>query len=410
MDKSLGSRLKNVFSSFLSRDPTIIYRDLGQSYGSRPDRVRLSRGNEKSIITSINNRIALDVANIDIIHCKTDDDGRFVEIINSGLNNCLTFQANIDQGSKAFIQDAALSMFDEGCVALVAVDTTADPSFTDSYDVESMRTGKIVQWYPRHVKVNLYNDRTGRREDVLLSKSDVSIVENPFYAVMNAPNSTSQRLKRKLALLDVTDEQTASGKLDMIIQLPYVIKTEAKRKEAEDRRKEIEVQLSKSKYGIAYADGAERITQLNRPVENNLMKQVENLTETLFQQLCITPGILDGTADDKTMLNYNSRVVEPVVAAIANGIERAYLSKTARTQNQRIMYFRDPFKLVPVNDIAEIADKLTRNEIMSSNEVRQKIGLKPSKDPKADELRNSNLNHPDEDEAYGKNITDEINY
>ena len=288
--------------------------------------------------------------------------------------------------------------------------TTADPSFTDSYDVESMRTGKIVQWYPRHVKVNLYNDRTGRREDVLLSKSDVSIVEHPFYAVMNAPNSTSQRLKRKLALLDVTDEQTASGKLDMIIQLPYVIKTEAKRKEAENRRKEIEVQLSNSKYGIAYADGAERITQLNRPVENNLMKQVENLTETLFQQLCITPGILDGTADDKTMLNYNSRVVEPVVAAIANGIERAYLSKTARTQNQRIMYFRDPFKLVPVNDIAEIADKLTRNEIMSSNEVRQKIGLKPSKDPKADELRNSNLNHPDEDETYGNNITDEINY
>lgn len=407
MDKSLGSRLKNVFSSFFSRDPTIIYRDVGQSYGSRPDRVRLTRGNERSIITSIYNRMAVDVSSVDIMHCRTDEDGRFIEVINSELNNCLTFEANIDQDSRAFIRDAALSMFDEGCVALVAVDTTADPALTDSYDVSSMRTGRVTQWYPRHVKINVYNDRKGRREDIILPKSDVAIIENPFYAVMNEPNSTAQRLKRKLALLDVTDEQTASGKLDLIIQLPYVIKSEAKRKEADKRRKEIEMQLTGSKYGIAYADGTERITQLNRPVENNLMKQVESLTETLYSQLCITQSILDGTADDKTMLNYNTRVVEVVVAAIANGIARAYLSKTARSQKQKIMYFRDPFKLVPVNDIAEIADKLTRNEIMTSNEIRQKIGLKPSKDPKADQLRNSNLNHPDEKQTPYTDSTEE---
>ena len=407
MDKSLGSRLKNVFSSFFSRDPTIIYRDVGQSYGSRPDRVRLTRGNERSIITSIYNRMAVDVSSVDIMHCRTDEDGRFIEVINSELNNCLTFEANIDQDSRAFIRDAALSMFDEGCVALVAVDTTADPALTDSYDVSSMRTGRVTQWYPRHVKINVYNDRKGRREDIILPKSDVAIIENPFYAVMNEPNSTAQRLKRKLALLDVTDEQTASGKLDLIIQLPYVIKSEAKRKEADKRRKEIEMQLTGSKYGIAYADGTERITQLNRPVENNLMKQVESLTETLYSQLCITQSILDGTADDKTMLNYNTRVVEVVVAAIANGIARAYLSKTARSEKQKIMYFRDPFKLVPVNDIAEIADKLTRNEIMTSNEIRQKIGLKPSKDPKADQLRNSNLNHPDEKQTPYTDSTEE---
>ena len=407
MDKTLGSRLKNVFSSFFSRDPTIIYRDVGQSYGSRPDRVRLTRGNERSIITSIYNRMAVDVSSVDIMHCRTDEDGRFIEVINSELNNCLTFEANIDQDSRAFIRDAALSMFDEGCVALVAVDTTADPALTDSYDVSSMRTGRVTQWYPRHVKVNVYNDRKGRREDIILPKSDVAIIENPFYAVMNEPNSTAQRLKRKLALLDVTDEQTASGKLDLIIQLPYVIKSEAKRKEADKRRKEIEMQLTGSKYGIAYADGTERITQLNRPVENNLMKQVESLTETLYSQLCITQSIMDGTADDKTMLNYNTRVVEVVVAAIANGIARAYLSKTARSQKQKIMYFRDPFKLVPVNDIAEIADKLTRNEIMTSNEIRQKIGLKPSKDPKADQLRNSNLNHPDEEQNPYTESTEE---
>lgn len=406
MEKSFGSRLKNVFSSFLSRDPTIVYRDVGPGYGNRPDRRRLSRGNEKTIITSIYNRIALDVAGIEIMHCKTDDDGRFLDVVKDGLNSCLTFEANIDQDSRSFMQDAALSMFDEGCVALVAVDTTADPALTDSYDVLSMRTGKVIQWYPKHVKVNVYNDRTGRREDIILSKSDVAIVENPFYAVMNEQNSTAQRLKRKLALLDVTDEQTASGKLDIIIQLPYVIKSQAKRDEAEKRRKEIEMQLAGSKYGIAYADGTERITQLNRPVENNLMAQVESLTSTLYSQLCITPSIMDGTADDKTMLNYNTRVVEAVVAAIARGIERAYLSKTARSQNHKIMYFRDPFKLVPVNDIAEIADKLTRNEIMTSNEIRQKIGLKPSDDPKADQLRNSNLNHPDESQNPYMDLTE----
>ena len=406
MEKSFGSRLKNVFSSFFSRDPTIIYKDVGPGYGNKPDRRRLSRGNEKTIITSIYNRIALDVAGIDIMHCKTDDDGRFLDVVKDGLNSCLTFEANIDQDSRSFMQDAALSMFDEGCVALVAVDTTADPALTDSYDVLSMRTGKVIQWYPKHVKVNVYNDRTGRREDIILSKSDVAIVENPFYAVMNEQNSTAQRLKRKLALLDVTDEQTASGKLDIIIQLPYVIKSQAKRDEAEKRRKEIEMQLAGSKYGIAYADGTERITQLNRPVENNLMAQVESLTSTLYSQLCITPSIMDGTADDKTMLNYSTRVVEAVVAAIARGIERAYLSKTARSQNHKIMYFRDPFKLVPVNDIAEIADKLTRNEIMTSNEIRQKIGLKPSDDPKADQLRNSNLNHPDESQNPYEELTE----
>ena len=396
MEKTLGSRLKNAFSAFFSRDPTIVYRDVGPSYSNRPDRPRLSRGNERSIITSVYNRIALDVAGIDMMHCKTDKDGRFLDIIDDGLNTCITFEANIDQTARAFIQDVVLSMFDEGVVAMVPVEATANPALTDSYDVLSLRTGKIIQWYPRHVKVNVYNDRTGRREDLLLQKSDVGIVENPFYAVMNEPNSTAQRLKRKLALLDVTDEQTASGKLDLIIQLPYVLKTDAKRAQAEERRKEIEMQLSGSKYGIAYADGTERITQLNRPVENNLMNQIEYLKNEFYSQLFITPSIMDGTADDKTMLNYNSRVVEVVVSAIAREIERKFLSVTARSQKQTIMYFRDPFKLVPVNDMAEISDKLTRNEIMTSNEIRQKIGMKPSDDPKADQLRNSNLNHPDE--------------
>lgn len=397
MEKTLGFRLKNAFNAFFSRDPTGFRANTGPGYYYRPDRVRLTRGNERSIITSVYNKIALDVANVDILHCRTDDDGRFVEVIDDGLNTCLTLEANIDQTSKAFIQDIVLSMFDEGVVAIVPVDTTADPAFTDSYDVLSFRTGRITQWYPRHVKVNVYNDRTGNREDLLLAKSDVGIIENPFYAVMNEPNSTAQRLKRKMALLDVTDEQTASGKLDLIIQLPYTIKSEARRKQAEDRRKQIEMQLTGSKYGIAYADGTERITQLNRPVENNLMKQVEYLRDMFYSQLFITQGIMDGTADDKTMLNYNSRVVEVVVSAIANELKRKFLSVTARKQKQSIMFFRDPFKLVPVNDIAEIADKLTRNEIMTSNEIRQKIGMKPSDDPKADELRNSNIAQPDED-------------
>lgn len=397
MEKTLGFRLKNAVNAFFSRDPTGFRTNAGPGYYYRPDRVRLTRGNERSIITSVYNKIALDVANIDILHCKTDNDGRFVEVVDDGLNTCLTLEANIDQTSRAFIQDVVLSMFDEGVVAIVPVDTTADPTFTDSYDVLSFRTGKIIQWYPRHVKVNVYNDRTGNREDLLLAKSDVGIIENPFYAVMNEPNSTAQRLKRKMALLDVTDEQTASGKLDLIIQLPYVIKSEARRKQAEERRKDIEMQLAGSKYGIAYADGTERITQLNRSVENNLMKQVEYLRDMFYSQLFITQGIMDGTADDKTMLNYNSRVVEVVVSAIATEIKRKFLSVTARSQNHSIMFFRDPFNLVPVNDIAEIADKLTRNEIMTSNEIRQKIGMKPSSDPKADELRNSNIAQPDEE-------------
>lgn len=397
MEKTLGFRFKNAFNAFFSRDPTKFRTNTGPGYYYRPDRVRLTRGNERSIITSVYNKIALDVANIDILHCKTDDDGRFLEVVNDGLNTCLTLEANIDQTSRAFIQDVVLSMFDEGVVAIVPVDTTADPTFTDSYDVLSFRTGKIIQWYPRYVKVNVYNDRTGNREDLMLAKSDVGIIENPFYAVMNEPNSTAQRLKRKMALLDVTDEQTASGKLDLIIQLPYVIKSEARRKQAEERRKDIEMQLAGSKYGIAYADGTERITQLNRSVENNLMKQVEYLRDMFYSQLFITQGIMDGTADDKTMLNYNSRVVEVVVSAIATEIKRKFLSVTARSQNHSIMFFRDPFKLVPVNDIAEIADKLTRNEIMTSNEIRQKIGMKPSDDPKADELRNSNIAQPDEE-------------
>lgn len=400
MDKTIGSRFKDAFNAFFSRDPTQTYLEVGPSYSYRPDRPRLSRGNERSIVTAVYNKIALDVASIKFQHCDVDPEGRFTNVRNSGLNECLTLSANIDQTGRAFIQDVVLSMFDEGSVAIVPVDTTIDPNKTDSYDILSMRTGKIIQWYPNHVKVHLYNDRTGNKQDILLAKSDVAIIENPFFAVMNEPNSTAQRLKRKLALLDATDEQTASGKLDLIVQLPYVIKSDARKKQAEERRKDIEMQLAGSKYGIAYTDGTEKITQLNRSLENNLLKQIEYLRDMFYGQLCITQGILDGTADEKTMLNYNNRVVEVIVSAIADEMKRKFLSKTARTQNQTIAFFRDPFKLVPVNDIAEIADKFTRNEIMTSNEIRQVIGMKPSKDPKADELRNSNLNHPDEQEVY----------
>lgn len=396
MDKTIGSRFKDAFNAFFSRDPTVIYRDIGPSYSYRPDRPRLSRGNEKSIVTAVYNKIALDVASINFQHCRVDENGRFVAEINSGLNECLNLSANIDQTGRAFIQDVVLSMFDEGVVAIVPVDTTLNPKLTDSYDILSLRTGKIIQWYPNHVKVHIYNDRTGKKEDLLLAKSDVGIVENPFFAVMNEPNSTAQRLIRKLALLDASDEQTASGKLDLIIQLPYVIKSDARKKQAEERRKDIEMQLAGSKYGIAYTDGTEKITQLNRTLENNLMKQIEYLRDMFYSQLCINQSIMDGTADEKTMLNYNNRVVEVIVSAIANEMKRKFLSKTARSQKQTISYFRDPFKLVPVNDIAEIADKFTRNEIMTSNEIRQVIGMKPADDPKADELRNSNLNHPDE--------------
>ena len=390
-------RIKHSWNAFLNRDPTYNYRDLGgPSYGYRPDRMRFTRGNERSIVTSVYNRIALDAASIDIMHVQLDKDDRFESVRDSALNECLTRNANIDQTGRAFIQDVVMSMLDEGCVAIVPVDTTFNPDVTNSYDINTMRTAKIVEWYPAHVKVNLYNDRTGRKEDLILPKKTVAIIENPLYAVINEPNSTMQRLIRKLNLLDVIDEQSGSGKLDLIIQLPYVIKTDARRQQAEQRRKDIEMQLAGSKYGIAYTDGTERITQLNRSVDNNLMKQIEYLTSMLYSQLGITQAILDGSADDKTMLNYYNRTIEPIVSAIVDEIQRKFLTKTAITQKQAILYFRDPFRLVPVNEIAEIADKFTRNEIMTSNEIRQIVGMKPSKDPNADELRNKNLSESNE--------------
>ena len=397
MEMNIGSRLKHAWNAFMNRDPTEVDYDIGPAYYYRPDRPRLTRGNERSIVTAVYNRIALDVSDIDIRHVRLDENGRYIEDIDSGLNNCLTVEANIDQTGKAFIQDVVMSMLDEGCVAIVPVDTTLNPKVTGSYDINSMRTGKIIQWYPQHVKVNLYNDKTGRKEEVTLPKSMVAIVENPLYAVMNEPNSTLQRLIRKLNLLDYVDEQTGAGKLDLIIQLPYVIKSNARRQQAEDRRADIERQLKDSKYGIAYTDGTERITQLNRPVENNLMKQIEYLTSMLYSQLGINQTVLDGTADEKTMLNYTNRSIGPIISAIVDEMKRKFLTKTARSQMQSIRYFKDPFKLVPVNEIAEISDKLTRNEIASSNEIRQIIGWKPSQDPAADELRNKNLNQQSSD-------------
>ena len=397
MEDTLGSRLKHAWNAFFNTNPTYMNRDIGPGYSIKPDRPRFSRGNERSIVTSVYNRIALDVAAIDIKHVKLDKDRRYESTIDSGLNNCLSLEANIDQTGRAFIQDVVMSMFDEGCVAIVPVDTDIDLSNTDSYEIESVRTGKIIEWYPKHVKVMVYNDNTGKKEELIMPKSKVAIIENPLYAVMNEPNSTLQRLIRKLNLLDAVDEQSSSGKLDLIIQLPYVIKSDKRKEQAEARRQDIEQQLSGSKYGIAYTDGTERITQLNRPIENNLMKQIEYLTSMLYSQLGITTTILDGTADDKTMLNYYNRTIEPIVAAIVDEIKRKFLTKTARTRSQSIMYFRDPFKLVPVGELAEISDKLTRNEIASSNEIRQIIGWKPSSDPKADELRNKNLNEPAQD-------------
>lgn len=394
MGMSFGSRLKHAWNAFTGTDYTT-YQDVGPGYSSRPDRIRLTRGNERSIITSVYNRIALDVAALNVQHIRLDENGRFLSVIQDGLNTCLTVEANIDQTARAFIQDIVVSMLDEGCVAIVPVDTTYDPSVTGSYDIQTMRVGKILDWYPQHVRVRLYNERIGTKENILVPKSTVAIVENPLYAVVNEPNSTMQRLIRKLNLLDVIDEQSGSGKLDLIIQLPYVIKTEARRQQAENRRKDIEAQLSGTKYGIAYADGTERITQLNRSVNNNLMSQIEYLTSMLYSQLGITQSILDGTADEKTMLNYNNRTIEPIISAIVDEMKRKFLTKTARSQSQSISFFRDPFKLVPVNDIAEIADKFTRNEIMTSNEIRQVIGMKPSDDPRADELRNKNLSAPE---------------
>ena len=383
-------RIQNGWNAFMSRAPTQIY---DSSYGSyyRPDRIRYTRGNEKTIVTPIYNRIAMDVAAINIRHCRLDENGRYMYDMKSGLNECLSLSANIDQTGRAFIQDAVASMLDEGCVALVPVDTSNNPINNNSYDIYSLRVGKIVEWKPTAVLVRVYNDRTGNKEDIWLPKSCVGIVENPLYAVINEHNSTMQRLIRKLRLLDMTDEQMASGKLDLIIQLPYVIKSEARREQAEQRRKEIEMQLAGSKYGIAYTDGTEKITQLNRSLENNLLKQVEYLTTMVFSQLGITQSILDGTADEQTQLNYNNKTIEPIVSAFTEEMRRKFLTKTARTQGQSIMAFRDPFKLVPVNDIAEIADKFTRNEILTSNEIRQIIGMKPSDDPKADQLVNSNI-------------------
>ena len=393
-------RLQHSWNAFMNKDPTSNYQNYGMSYSSRPDRPRLTRGNEKTIITSVYNRIALDVAAIDIRHCKLDENGRFLENVNSGLNDCLTLEANIDQTGRAFIQDAVLSMLDEGVVALVPVDTSINPNDTNSYNILSMRTAKIIQWYPAYVRVQLYNDRTGNKEELTLPKKSVAIIENPLYAVINEPNSTMQRLIRKLSLLDIVDEQTSSGKLDLIIQLPYTIKSEARREQAERKRKDIADQLSGSQYGIAYIDATEKVTQLNRSLDNNLMKQVEYLTTMLFSQLGITQAILEGTADEQAMLNYTNRTIEPIISAITDELKRKFLTKTARSQSQTITFFRDPFKLVPVNNIADIADKFTRNEIMTSNEIRQIVGLRPSKDPKADQLINSNLNH-NENESKG---------
>lgn len=390
---TLTSRFKSAWNAFRNRDPTMFYREPGMSYGYRPDRVRFSRGNERSIVTSVYNRIAMDVAAIDIKHCRLDEHGRYSQDINSNLNNCLTLEANIDQTARTFKQDIVMSMFDEGEVAIVPVEATNDPTLSTSFDVISMRTGKIIEWFPRSVKVEVYNDRTGRKEQIIMPKTSVAIVPNPLYAVINEPNSTMKRLVRKLNLLDAIDEQSGSGKLDLIIQLPYVVKGETRQAQADKRRDNIIEQL-KGPYGIAYIDGTEKVTQLNRPVENNLMKQIEYLTNMLYSQIGMTPSVLDGTADEKTMLNYNNRTIEPIVSAITDAMKRVFLSKTARTQGQTILAFRDPFKLVPVNNIAEIADKFTRNEILTSNEIRQIIGFKPSTDPKADQLVNSNIAQP----------------
>ena len=394
---SIGSRVQSAWNAFFNKDPTIDISksmDIGAGYASRPDRVRFTRGNEKSIVTAVFNRIALDAAAMSIEHVRLDDNGRYIGSINSKLNNCLTLEANLDQTGRALMQDVVMSMLDEGCVAIVPTDTTYDPNKTDSYDIAALRVGKIITWFPNAIRVRVYNERTGKKEEIVLPKKLVAIVENPLYAVVNEPNSTLKRLIYKMNLLDVLDERNSSGKLDLIIQLPYIVKTEARKQQAESRRKSIEDQLVGSKYGIAYTDGTERITQLNRPVENNLSTQVENLTSMLYSQLGITDTILNGTADEKTMMNYYSRTIEPILSAITLEMKRKFLTKTARSQKQSIVFFKDPFKLVPVTEIATIADTFTRNEIMTSNEVRQIIGMKPSSDPSADELRNKNLSVP----------------
>lgn len=404
MELSIGSRLKHAWNAFLNRDHPANFGGYAGGYSYRPDRVRLTRGNERTFVTSIYNRIAMDCCAITIQHVRLDDNRRYDSTIDSGLNNCLNLEANIDQTGRGLVQDIVMSMLDEGVVAVVPVETDYDPTTTDSYKIYSMRVGKILEWYPEHVRVRLYNDRTGQKEELVLPKKTVAIIENPFYAIMNEPNSTMQRLIRKLSLLDVVDEQAGAGKLDLIIQLPYVVKSEARRQQANQRRREIEDQLRDSKYGIAWTDGTERVTQLNRSLENNLLKQIEYLTNMFYSQLGITLEIMNGTADEAAMTNYYNRIVEPIISAIVDEMKRKFLTKTARSQKQSILFFRDPFKLAPIGTVAEMADKFTRNEIMSSNEFRQVIGLKPSKDPRADELSNKNLNQSTEQLQNGTGV------
>ena len=393
MEVTFNARLKQAWNIFRNRDPTVNTYEYGQGYSYRPDRVRLTGVNERSIVTSVYNRIALDVAGIALRHCYVDEDDQFVSLVDSGLNNCLSLGANTDQTARAFVQDVVMSMLDEGSVAIVPIDTVTNLKKPSEIDILTLRVGKIMEWYPSKVRLRVYNEETGRKQDIVMPKSKVAIIENPLYAVINEPNSTMKRLAHKLSLLDVTDEQTASGKLDLIIQLPYVIRSDAKKQAAESRRKDIEMQLAGSKYGIAYTDGTEKITQLNRSLENNLMKQIEFLTSLVFSQLGMTQSILDGTANEQTLLNYYDRSIEPIVSAIVDEMKRKFLSDDARKEMQTIKAFRDPFKLVPINNIADIADKFTRNEIMTSNEIRQKIGMRPSSDPKADKLQNSNINY-----------------
>ena len=402
---TLSKRIKNAWNVFTSRDPTEqpVFHDYGISYGYRPDRIRLTRGNERSIVNAVYNRIAIDVASIDVKHVKTDENDVFIEEIGSFLNDVLQSEANIDQTGRNLMIDAVISLLDEGVIAIVPVDIDEDEEI-DSFDVLSLRVAKIIQWYPEHVKVRVYNEKTGYKQDIVINKRSVCIVENPFYSVMNEPNSTLQRLIRKLNLLDAIDEQTGSGKLDIIIQLPYVIKTEARKKQAEDRRKDIEAQLAGSKYGIAYTDGTERITQLNRPAENNLLTQIEYLTSMLYSQLGITEEVLNGTADEKTMLNYYNRTIEPIMSAIIDEMKRKLLTWNARKEGQSIKFFRNPFKLVPVTEMAEIADKFGRNEILTPNEIRGIVGFKPSDDPQANELRNRNISQSNEEIEMEKGI------
>ena len=391
-----------LFTNTNNKNPTV--KPEGSSYTISPTRPRFTRGNERTIVTSVYNRIAIDASNIDVMHVRLDDEGRFKEPIKSNLNNCLTVEANIDQSSRAFMLDVVISLLDEGCVAVVPVKTTLNPNNTESYDIDELRTGRIVEWFPKHVMIRLYNDETGMYQDITLPKSQVAIIENPLYTIMNEPNSTMQRLIHKLSLLDIIDEESSSGKMDLIIQLPYIIKNDTKRSQAEERRKQIEDQLRGSRYGVAYIDGTEKVTQLNRSVENNILKQVEYLTNLLYSQLGLTQTIMDGTADENAMNNYYNRTVEPVVSAIIDEFHRKFLTKTARTQGQAIMFFRDPFKLMSVTTIADTADKFTRNELLSSNEFRQIIGRKPSSDPKADMLLNKNISHaPEEMDGYDKN-------